>query len=164
VQPIVGIEPPQELRLNIDRKAPAIASAEGLIRAPLDVVWSTLTNIAEWSRWNPDVSRVELRGALAPGTEFRWKSGGASIVSTLQEIEPKRRIAWTGRTLGIRAAHVWTFTEQAGGVLVRTEESFEGLIVRLFSGPMRRMLASSLEKGVNALRTECERQLKADKA
>jgi len=154
VQPIVGIEPPQELRLNIDRKAPAIASAEGLIRAPLDAVWSTLTNIAEWSRWNPDVSRVELRG----------KSGGASIVSTLQEIEPKRRIAWTGRTLGIRAAHGWTFTEQAGGVLVRTEESFEGLIVRLFSGPMRRMLASSLEKGVNALRTECERQLKAGKA
>ena len=150
--------------MDIDREAPAIASAEGLIRVPLDVVWSILTNIAEWSGWNPEVSRVELRGPLAPGTEFVWKSGGASIVSTLQEIDPQRRIAWTGRTLGIRAAHVWTFTEQAGGVLVRTEESFDGLVVRLFSGPMRRMIASSLEKSVNALRTECERKLKAGKA
>ena len=149
--------------MDINREAPAIASSEGLIRAPLDVIWTTLTNIAEWSRWNPDVSSVDLRGPLAPGTEFRWKSGGASIVSTLQEIDPKRRIAWTGRTLGIRAAHVWTFTEQAEGVLVRTEESFDGLIVRLFSGAMRRMLASSLEKSLSALRTECERQLKASK-
>jgi len=151
-------------KVDINRDAPAIASAEAFIGAPLDVVWSVLTNIAEWSRWNPDVSRVELRGPLAPGTEFRWKSGGASIVSTLQEIDPKRRIAWTGRTLSIRAAHVWTFTEQEGGVLARTEESFDGLVVRLFAGPMRGMLASSLEKGVNALRTECERQAKAGKA
>ena len=58
-----------------------------------------------------DVASADLRGPLAPGTEFRWKSGGSSIVSILQEIEPKRRIAWTGRTLGIRAVHVWTFTE-----------------------------------------------------
>jgi hypothetical protein len=37
-----------------------------------------------------------------------------------------------------------------GGVLVRSEESFDGFIVRLFAGPMRRALASSLEKGVRA--------------
>jgi hypothetical protein len=85
-----------------------------------------------------------MRGPLAPGTEFRWKNGGVSIVSLIQDLEPERRIAWTERTLGIRAAHIWTFTEQAVGVLVRTEKSFNGLIVRLFAGPMRRTLASSL--------------------
>ena len=147
--------------MDINRDAPAIAVAEACIAAPLDVVWSVQTNIAEWTQWNPEVRFVDLRGPLAPGTEFRWKSGGSSILSTLQEIEPKRRIAWTGRTLGIRAAHVWTFTENEGGVLVRTEESFDGLIVRLFAGPMRRMLASSLEKSLNALKTECERRFKA---
>jgi hypothetical protein len=146
--------------MEINREAPAVASAQAVVSAPLDVVWSILTNIAEWSHWNPDVASVDLRGPLAPGTEFRWKTAGTSIVSTLQEIDPKRRVAWTGRTLVIRATHVWTFAEQAGGVLVRTEESFDGLIVRLFSGPMRRMLASSLEKGLNSLRTECERQAK----
>lgn len=150
--------------MDINRDAPASASIEALIRAPLGLVWSVLTNIGEWNRWNPDVASVDLRGPLAPGTQFRWKSGGASIVSTLQEVEPERRVAWTGRTLGIRATHVWTFTQKDGGVLVRAEESFEGLVVRLFAGPMRRMLASSLQKGLNALKTECERRFKAGKA
>lgn len=149
--------------MDINRDAPATASAEAFIRAPLNVVWSVLTNFGEWSRWNPDVRHVDMRGPLAPGTEFRWKAGGASIVSLLQELEPERRIGWTGRTLGIRAAHVWTFTEQEGGVLVRTEESFEGLVVTLFAGPMRRTLASSLQNGLNALRTECERRFNAGK-
>lgn len=146
--------------MDINRKAPAIASAEALIRVPLDVVWSVQTNFTEWSRWNPDVEYVEyvdMESPLAPGTEFRWKAAGAAIISELQEVEPKRRIVWTGKILGIRAVHVWTFEEQAEGVLVRTEESFEGLLARLFTKSMRRMLASSLAKGLEALKTECER-------
>jgi hypothetical protein len=145
--------------MEINHQAPAVATAEVLILAPLDVVWSVQTKIDEWSRWNPDVSKVNLRGPLSAGTEFHWKAGGASIDSILQEVEPKQRIAWTGRTLGIRASHVWTFQQTDKGVLVRTEESFEGILVRLLAGPMRRMLRSSLEKGVQALKTECERRI-----
>ena len=143
--------------MDINRKAPAIGSAEALVRAPLDVVWSVQTNFTEWSRWNPDVEYVDMEGPLAPGTEFRWKAAGAAITSELQEVEPKRRIVWTGKILGIRAVHVWAFEEQAEGILVRTEESFEGLLARLFAKSMRRMLASSLIKGLEALKTECER-------
>jgi hypothetical protein len=153
--------------MDINRDAPATAIVEAFIAAPLGLVWSVQTNIGEWDRWNPEMAHVDLRGPLAPGTEFRWKSGGASITSTIQELEPQRRIAWTGRTFGMRAAHVWTFTEQQGGVLVRTEESlesFDGLVVRLFPGPMRRMLASSLQKWLSALRAECERRFQAGKA
>ena len=144
--------------MDINRDAPASASAEGFVRAPLDLVWSVQTDIGEWSRWNPEVRYVEMRGPLTPGTEFRWKSGGSSIVSTLQEIEPKRRIAWTGKTMGIHASHLWTFTEKDGGVVVRTEESFDGLIVKLFASPMKRMLVSALEKNLKALTMECERR------
>ena len=143
--------------MDINRKAPAIASAEALVRAPLDVVWAVQTEFTEWSRWNPDVEYVDMEGQLVPGTEFRWKAGGAAITSELQEVEPKRRIVWTGRILGIRAVHVWTFEERADGILVRTEESFEGLLARLFAKSLRRMLASSLAKGLEALKTECER-------
>jgi len=143
--------------MDINRKAPANASAEALIRAPLDVVWSVQTNLTEWSLWNPDVEYVDMDGPLAPGTEFRWKAGGAAISSELQEVEAKRRIVWTGKILGIRAVHVWMFEEQADGTLVRTEESFDGLLARLFAKSMRRMLAASLIKGLEALKTECER-------
>jgi hypothetical protein len=96
--------------LDINRKAPATASAEAVILAPLNIAWSVLTRIDGWSRWNPDVLRVELHGPLIPGTGVHWKSGGgASIVSTLQEVESERRVTWTGRTLGIQAVHVWSF-------------------------------------------------------
>lgn len=143
--------------MDINRRAPAIASAEALIQASLDVVWSVQTNLAEWSRWNPDVEYVDMEGPLARGTEFRWKAGGAAITSALQEVEPKSRIVWTGKLLGIRAVHVWIFEERADGVLVRTEESFDGLLARLFAKSMRRMLALSLAKGLDALKMECER-------
>lgn len=143
--------------MDINRRAPAVASAEILVRAPLDIVWSVQTNIGEWSRWNPEVEYVDMEGPLAPGTGFRWKAGGAAISSELQEVEPKRRIVWTGKLLGIRAIHVWTFVEQAEGVLVRTEESFDGLLARLFAKSMRHMLSSALIKGLEALKAECER-------
>jgi len=144
-------------QMDINRKAPAIASAEALVRAPLDIVWDVQTNLTEWSRWNPDVEYVDMEGSLASGAEFRWKAGGASITSELQEVEPKRRIVWTGKILGIRAIHVWIFEEQVDGTLVRTEESFDGLLARFFAKSLRRMLVSSLAKGLEALKTECER-------
>ncbi|MGD1046657.1 MAG: SRPBCC domain-containing protein [Bacteroidota bacterium] len=150
--------------MEINHQAPAVATAEVHILAPLNVVWSVQTKIDEWSRWNPNVSKVNLRGPLRAGTEFHWKSGNSSIVSILQEVEPERRIAWTGRILGIRAIHVWTFQQTDKGVLVQTEESFEGLLVRFLSGPMRRMLRSSLQKDVQALKTECERRIRTSAA
>jgi uncharacterized protein YndB with AHSA1/START domain len=144
--------------MDVNRKAPVVASAEGMIRAPLDLVWSVQTNIAEWSRWNPDVQSVQIHGPVQPGTEFRWKSG-FSIVSTIQEVEPGRRIVWTGRTLGTRAIHVWAFTRQAGGVWVKTEESFEGLVMVLFGGAVRGTLGSTLRDSLVALKKECERRI-----
>jgi len=53
--------------VDINRDAPATASAEAFIRAPLNGVWSILTNIGEWNRWNPDVRYVDLCGPLASG-------------------------------------------------------------------------------------------------
>ncbi|HEY7388678.1 MAG TPA: SRPBCC family protein [Bryobacteraceae bacterium] len=145
--------------MDVNRKAPAIASAEGFIRAPLDLVWSVQTNIGEWGRWNPDVQSVAVKGPVQPGTEFRWKSGGRSIVSKIQELEPGRRIVWTGRSFGIRAIHVWTFAEREGGVWVQTEESFEGLVVVLVGGAIRIALGSTLQRALTALKRECERRV-----
>jgi uncharacterized protein YndB with AHSA1/START domain len=147
--------------MDIDRTAPACARAETLIRAPLDLVWSVQTDIAAWPRWNKEVASVDLRGPVAPGTEFRWKSGGAAIVSVIQEVVPKTRIAWTGYTFGIRAAHVWSFESTADGVRATTEESFSGWPARLFPRLMKKMLATALTKGVDALRVECERRARA---
>jgi hypothetical protein len=144
--------------MDIARTAPVVAEAHALVRAPLAEVWRVQTDIAAWPRWNDAVTRVELHGPLAPGTTFRWTAGGAPILSTLQEVLPERRIAWTGRTLGIRAVHVWEFEPDADGTRVRTAESFEGPVAWLLSRHLHRMLTAALERGVAALKREAERQ------
>jgi len=45
---------------------------------------------------------------------------------------------------GIRAIHVWELKADGDGTRVRTEESFEGLIVGLLRGLMKKTLAKAL--------------------
>lgn len=133
------------------------ASADALIRAPVATVWSVLTAIQDWPSWNDEISQVEMSGPLAPGTEFRWKAGKMHIVSVLTDVEEPRRIAWRGKTLGIRAVHEYTLEVRDGGVLVQTRESFEGLLPRLMRRSTENMLKKTLQRGVELLKKECER-------
>ena len=48
------------------------------------------------------------------------------ITSTVEEVDAPRRIVWGGPAQGIIAVHVWTLDQEGDGVLVRTEESWEG--------------------------------------
>ena len=82
-------------------------------------------------RWNPDVKSMDVHGGLAQGSVFRWKAGPGTITSTIQEVEPARRIAWTGTTFGVKAKHVYRLEARGEGTLVHTEESYEGLVTRL---------------------------------
>lgn len=56
------------MKINLD--TPVVSTAETLISAPIEVVWKKLTDINNWSRWNPDVKNVDLRGPIVPGTKF----------------------------------------------------------------------------------------------
>jgi hypothetical protein len=67
-------------------------------------------------------------------------------------------IAWTGRIFGIGAVHVWPFEPHDGGTLVRTEESFDGLVARFFRRPLRKTLDRALESGLRHLKVEAERR------
>jgi len=121
-------------------------------------VWDVLTSIERWPSWNPSVKSVAMQGDLAEGSTFRWKAGPGTITSTIQRIEAPRLIAWTGKTLGIDAIHVHTLEPQAGKTLVRTEESYEGLVARLFRGPLQKTLDSALDDGLRYLKAEAERR------
>ena len=45
-----------------------------------------------------------------------------------------------------------------GGTLVTNEESWDGLLARLFRSRMRRTLPSGIDHGMEALRVEAERR------
>ena len=144
--------------MDVNRNAPVVAADEIDIAASPQAVWDVLTDLESWPRWNPDVKSMDLRGDLAQGSVFRWKAGPGTITSTIQEIEPARRIAWTGTTLGVKAKHVYRLEARGEGTLVQTEESYEGLVARLLRGSLRKTLEKSLSDGLRHLKTEAERR------
>ena len=144
--------------VEIDPTAPAVARGEVTVAAPREIVWDVLTDLASWPSWNRDVKSVSVSGPLAPGTVFRWKTGPGTITSTLQQVEPTHRIAWTGSTLGIKAIHVHRLEDGSTTTVVTSEESWDGLLVKL----LRRWAAGTLQKAVDSglqqLKTEAERR------
>jgi len=102
--------------------------------------------------------RPSPRSTRAPGTVFRWKAGPGTITSTIQRVERPRSIAWTGRTLGIKAIHFWHFDGRDGGTFVRTEESYEGLVARLLRRSLQKTLDRALDDGLQDLKAEVERR------
>jgi hypothetical protein len=148
--------------MEIDRHAAAVADAEIEIDAPPDVVWAALTDIDGWPRWNPDVKSASLAGPLAAGTTFRWKAGPGSITSTLRTVEPPGLVCWTGRTFGIDAVHVHRLEPGASGTIVKSMESWDGLVVRLLRGPLTKTLQKAIGEGLRHLKTEAERRAAGD--
>jgi hypothetical protein len=116
-----------------------------------------LAKIDAWPSWNPGVKAAELEGDLATGSVFRWKAG-AKLTSTLTHVEPQRLIAWTGTSMGLNAVHVYTLEPRDGVTIVKTDESVEGLLARLFKRPLQKTMNKSIENGLSALKAEAERR------
>ncbi len=144
--------------MNIDTTAPLSAQATIVIAAPLGRVWEALTGIDRWPEWQADVSSARLNGNLAAGSTFRWKARGLRITSTIQELEPRRRIGWTGTSIGMSAIHIWTLGEHEGGTRVTTEESLAGWFPRILRMSSPRFLEDSLARSLQVLKDHSERQ------
>ena len=142
---------------GINEQAPVVGSSEIEIAAPPELAWGVLTAIDRWPRWNPDVKSATIQGGVEEGAEFKWKAGPGTITSTIQEVDAPRRIVWTGTTFGITAIHVHTLEARNGTTLVTSEESYDGLVARLFSGRLKKMLDNALQRGLQRLKTEAER-------
>ena len=85
-------------------------------------------------------------------------AGPGTITSTIRNVEAPRLIAWTGKTLSINAIHEYRLEPRDGQTSVRTEESYEGLIARLFRGPLQKTLDEAPEEGLRHLKAEAERR------
>ena len=142
--------------VDVNRTAPVIAEAETEIAAPRERVWARLVDVERWPQWNHEVKRVKLEGGLQVGSVFRWKAGPGTITSTFQAVDPPRHVAWTGKTLSLKAVHTWTLDTTETGTRVLTAESFEGTAARLLRRVFQNMLQTELEKGLQALKDDLE--------
>jgi hypothetical protein len=83
-----------------------ITRDEILIHAPIETIWDSQTNVADWPSLQPDVDGAELDGPLAVGSRFHWQTAGLDITSTVEELDAPHRIIWGGPAHGIVAVHV----------------------------------------------------------
>ena len=144
--------------MEINDEAPVRGRREEQIAAPADVVWDVLTDIDAWPRWNAEVESATVAGVVAPGTEFRWKAGPGTIQSRIERADRPRLLAWTGRTFGLSAIHVWRLEPRDEGTHVTTEESMEGLPARVLRGMVQKNLDRSLDAWLRGLKTEAQQR------
>jgi uncharacterized protein YndB with AHSA1/START domain len=143
---------------EVNPRAPVVGACEVEIAASPDVVWDVLTQIDRWPNWNPAVESSSAEEGVEEGSRFRWKAGPGTIRSTIQDMEKPWRIAWTGTSFGIKAIHVHTFEPRDGKTVVRTEESYDGVVAHLFRRRLQRTLDRALQGELQHLKAEAERR------
>ncbi|MFF4388804.1 SRPBCC family protein [Streptomyces sp. NPDC001552] len=143
--------------VTIDEAAPVIVRLSTVIDAPLTTVWALHTDVAAWPAWNTDIDRTEVDGPLLPGKSFSWLTHGLDITSTVQELDPEKRIVWGGTVQGIVGIHVWTFEQSEAGVVVHTEESWSGAPVDAETDELGKALHDSLQGWLAHLKNRAER-------
>jgi uncharacterized protein YndB with AHSA1/START domain len=136
--------------------ARARSQASILIQAPLPRVWSLVTEVDHWPQWNRAVQSAHVEGRVAPGSVFRWRSGGINVTSTFRVLEPMTHLSWTGVAFGTNAVHSWTFTPTDHGVEVATTETFDGWLPAIMPGAMQKTLDDTLPALLASLKTAAE--------
>jgi hypothetical protein len=103
----------------------------------LERVWAWLCRPGLWPTWYPNSANVQIKNQTQPdlrlGTEFRWKTFGVTIDSTVLEFARNERLAWDAHCNGVHAYHAWAFERRDGGVYVLTEETQTGWLARMSS-------------------------------
>ncbi len=144
--------------MNADRKAPVFSEGRIEVDATPEALWDLMAAFENWPKWNPDVQSVKLDGPVAEGTTFHWRAGATRLVSTLRLVDRPNGLGWTGRTMGIRAIHVWRFTVRPGGALASMEESFDGAVAKLFRKRLQRQLDETTNESLQRLKKTVERR------
>jgi uncharacterized protein YndB with AHSA1/START domain len=144
--------------MEANQRAPVYARGDIEIAASIETVWDVMAAIDRWPEWNPDVKKASLSAELVEGSQFRWKSGPGTITSTLLRVEPPHVLGWTGKTLTIKAIHVWHLEGHAGNTVVTTYESWEGLIARLFRSACQKTVDKAIQNGLAYVKAEAERR------
>ena len=135
------------------------ARNEIAIAAPAERVWRWLIRAARWPDWYSNSRNVKfLRGRgpdLAPGSEFQWKTFGATIRSRVIVFEPPHELGWDAQGV-LRAYHGWLIEPDSDGCRVVTEECQNGILPALAWWYLRPMLLRGHQNWVESLRRVAE--------
>jgi hypothetical protein len=139
--------------MDINRKAPVLATNMIEVAADLETIWSIMAAIDHWPDWNPAVKSASIDGEFIPGSRFRWK---ASHATRLQRVERPNALAWTGKTLGIKCDPHLGLEPKDCKTIITTKESWEGSLAWIFRDSMQKMLQKPIDEGLQYLKEEAE--------
>ena len=114
-----------------------IIQAEVHIRAPLPVVWRVFSHLEDWKEWNTACNNCRfIEGdAITDGACFTFEVKPiifpVRVEPRVVSCDPGREVVWEGDRLGIRAMHTWRIREHAGGVMLKSVETFKGPLLAL---------------------------------
>lgn len=134
---------------------------ETLSSAPPEAVWGWLVRPERWRDYYDNARRVRSRSGAWPqvelGSVFSWVTGGVPVTTTITELEPFRRLAWTGQGLGAVGHHAWLLTETPhGGTRILTEETQRGAVLRLLRPVLQRSMGAAHQRWVEGLARAAE--------
>ncbi|MFN8584685.1 MAG: SRPBCC domain-containing protein [Dehalococcoidia bacterium] len=136
---------------------------EVAIAAPLEAVWSVVSDFGAYAEWNPFLPAFEGRPiantngrltAAIPGSKPR------TTPVTILEADAPRRLAWRGQLLGswlFSGTHFLELTPSDGGTRVVNREEFRGLLAPLLLRQLGRGLPAGYEAMNAALKARVER-------
>ncbi len=159
-QYIDNSNPKDNMTIPINENAPVKSRNQIEIKAPLDIVWNTLTDVSNWPKWQKSLTEVKVDGRIEEGLSFEWKVGGLSIKSKIHTSKPYEAFGWTGTTIGASAIHNWTFVEKdENTTIVIVEESLQGVFPGLFSGYFQKNLDSGVLTNLMELKDASEKKI-----
>ena len=112
-------------------ESPIYTHNELFIAAPAERIFAALVRPTSWPAFYANAKNIVVdaeTSELALGTLFHWTTFGVRVHTTIEELVPNRRLAWSGRALGSTAYHGWVIEPRPGGCLVTTEETQQGFV------------------------------------
>ncbi len=154
--------------------AAPIAEAVIEIAAPIDLVWSVMTDVPRYPEWNPFVVDIRpVHGDFAVGAPIaltvKWsRGGGASTIEVVDRLDPPapgadavqralmeyRFVGWLPRLALVRGSRQQALEQRPGGATTyRTTERFTGLLAR---GVPLAKVQDGFERHARALKARAE--------
>jgi uncharacterized protein YndB with AHSA1/START domain len=138
----------------------AVLTRTQVIEQPVDRVFSTVVDGANYARWNPTVraSRRLGEGELGEGTRFEWELRGfGKVVQELQEFDHNARVRIVPHIKSIQGGHRFLFTAQGDRTRVDHElEMTPRGFFRLLAPLMGMVGRRNLRDTANALQAHLE--------
>ena len=145
------------MKIDINSKAPIRSRKSIRIHAPAVTIWSYLTQIDQWPKWQSAVEETHLDTPPREGVDFDWKSGGISLKSTIHTCEPFLAFGWMGKALGGFAVHNWHIKTLKNDTVVFLEESVQGFLPSMFRKIFQRTLEKNMLRNLRELKLVCEK-------